>query len=260
MKFGVEDKEFLLSKSNSKTLPEWFDHFGGTYTKNQIYSLCYRNNLEIKKLPQEEKSKIQKNNCFKHPINDKFFSVWSDDMAYVLGFWFADGCIYSGKVFDITVHKKDKYILKRIAELLGYKGDIKDASNKQACRINFSNINIYNDLIKLGGSERKSLSVTYPAIPKKYLSHFIRGYFDGDGCIMNLKNNRVNSAFTCGNKSFLVALHRDLKKYAGITGGGYDDSCCSLKFGKRDTLLLGEFIYKNSNSLFLKRKRDKFNI
>nr|DAN97189.1 MAG TPA: RRNA intron-encoded endonuclease [Caudoviricetes sp.] len=39
-------------------------------------------------------------------------------MAYVLGFWFADGCIYRGRIFDITLHKKDKYILKKIADEL----------------------------------------------------------------------------------------------------------------------------------------------
>jgi len=36
-------------------------------------------------------------------------------MAYTLGLWWADGCIYGGKMFDITLHRKDKYILKKIA-------------------------------------------------------------------------------------------------------------------------------------------------
>ena len=47
-------------------------------------------------------------------------------MAYILGLWFADGCIYGGKMFDITLHKKDKYILKRIAEELKYEGNLYD--------------------------------------------------------------------------------------------------------------------------------------
>jgi hypothetical protein len=33
-------------------------------------------------------------------------------MAYILGLWFADGCIYGGRLFDITLHHRDKYILK----------------------------------------------------------------------------------------------------------------------------------------------------
>jgi hypothetical protein len=47
-------------------------------------------------------------------------------MAYVLGLWWADGCIYGGKMFDITLHNKDKYILKRIAEELQYEGPLYD--------------------------------------------------------------------------------------------------------------------------------------
>ena len=75
---------------------------------------------------------------------------------------------------------------------------------------------------------------------------------------MNLKNNRLNSAFTCGNRKFLEDLLKILKEEAGIEGGSFDDSCCSLKFGKRDTLRLGNYIYKNNPELFLLRKKQKF--
>lgn len=258
MKFIVEDRKFLLSESNSKTLPEWIEYFGNKYTKNQIYSMCYNNNKSIKKITKEEKSRIQSQNSRKYNINEHFFKEWSEEMAYVFGFWCADGCIYNSKMFDITIHKRDKYILKRIAELLDYEGNTTDYVDKQTCRINFSCITIYEDLVALGGSERKGLTLEFPQVPREYVSHFIRGYFDGDGCIMKLKNNRVNSAFTCGSKKFLMSLHEVLKEEAGIIGGSYDDSCCSLKFGKKDTRLLGEYMYKNDKTLFLKRKKEKF--
>jgi hypothetical protein len=128
-------------------------------------------------------------------------------MAYILGLWFADGCIYGGRMFDITLHTKDKYILKQVANELGYEGNLYDYVDRQAARLNFSCVVIYNDIIALGGQENKSLTIKFPEIPKEYLPDFIRGYFDGDGCIMRLKNNRVNSAFTCGSKDFLVKLH-----------------------------------------------------
>lgn len=253
-----EHKEILKAQSQSKTLPEWVEFFDSQYTKNQIYSFCYHNHFLIKKLDVSEKSKIQGNNARKYNINQDYFKSWSSNMAYVLGFWFADGCIYGGKMFDITVHKKDKYILKKIAEELKYEGNIYDYVDRQACRINFSCKEIYNDIISLGGKENKSLSVEFPKIPIEYLEDFIRGYFDGDGSVMNLKNNRLNSAFTCGNKKFLQELLSVLKQYAGIEGGSFDDSCSSLKFGKRDTIRLGDYIYKNNPELFLLRKKQKF--
>jgi intein/homing endonuclease len=117
---------------------------------------------------------------------------------------------------------------------------------------------IYNDIIALGGKERKSLDMDFPEIPKEFLPDFIRGYFDGDGCIMQLKNKRVNSAFTCGSKKFLDTLHKILKEEAGIEGGSYDPSCVSLKFGKKDSLKLGNYMYRDNPELFLLRKRNKF--
>jgi intein/homing endonuclease len=59
----------------------------------------------------------------------------------------------------------------------------------------------------LGGKECKSNDMIFPDIPKEYLADFIRGYFDGDGSIMLLKNNKVNCAFTSSSKIFLDTLH-----------------------------------------------------
>lgn len=258
MPITPEHKEILLSQSKSKTLPEWIKFFDSQYTKNQIYSFCHKNNCKIKKISKEEKSKIQSANSRKWNINQDFFKTWSRDMAYILGFWFADGCIYGGKIFDITIHKKDKYLIKKIAEKLGYEGPVLDYVDRQSSRINFSCVVIYRDLIELGGSENKSLTIKFPKVPKEYLSDFIRGYFDGDGCVMNLKGGRINSAFTCDSKDFLDSLLQILKIEAGITGGSYDASCMSLKFGKKDSIKLGNFMYKDNPELFLLRKKEKF--
>lgn len=253
-----EHKEILLSQSNSKTLPEWLAYFDGQYTKNQVYSFCYHNHLAIKKISKDQYSQIQSNNARKYHINQDYFKTWSRNMAYILGFWFADGCVYGGKMFDITLHKKDKYILKQIAKELEYEGNLYDNVDRQSVRINFSCKVIYNDIINLGGTERKSLTLQFPQVPEDFLPDFIRGYFDGDGCVMNLKNNRLNSAFTSGSKDFLISLLAILKEKAGIEGGSFDDSSLSLKFGKKDTLKLGNYIYANNPELFLLRKREKF--
>ena len=54
--------------------------------------------------------------CHKYTINEDFFKTWSDDMAYILGFIWSDGCMHGGDDYaiSITQHKKDKYILKNI--------------------------------------------------------------------------------------------------------------------------------------------------
>ena len=75
---------------------------------------------------------------------------------------------------------------------------------------------------------------------------------------MNLKGKRINSAFTCGSKKFLDKLLEILRVEAGVEGGSYDPTCVSLKFGKRDSLRLGNYMYKNNPELFLLRKKIKF--
>lgn len=255
-----EHKELLSTQSESKTLPEWCDFFNNQYTKSQIYSYCYHNNYKIKKLSQSEKSQIQSQNARKWRINQDYFKTWSRNMAYILGLWFADGCIYSGKMFDITLHTKDKYILKQIAKELEYEGNLYDYVDKQAARINFSCVVIYNDIVALGGCESKSKVIQFPNIPKEYLSDFIRGYFDGDGSVMRIKGNRLNSAFTCGSKKFLDSLLQILKDEAQVEGGSYDASSQSIRFGKRDTIRIGQYIYQNDPELFLLRKKEKFKI
>ncbi len=258
MNISKEDKKILLAQSKDKTLQEWLDFFNNKYTKSQIYSFCYHNKKIIKKISKGEKSRIQSSNNRKYHINQDYFKTWSHNMAYTLGLWFADGCIYGGKMFDITLHKKDKYILKQIAKELQYEGNLYDYVDRQAARLNFSCVIIYNDIKRLGGIECKSNTMNFPNVPEEYLSDFIRGYFDGDGCIMNLKNNRINTAFTCGSKKFLDKLLEILKEHAGVEGGSYDPSYASLKFGKKDSIKIGNYIYKNNPELFLLRKRKKF--
>lgn len=44
----------------------------------------------------------------------------------------------------------------------------------------------YTDLINKGCGINKSLILKFPdetQVPQNLISHFIRGYFDGDGCV-----------------------------------------------------------------------------
>lgn len=67
-----EHKEILLSESNSKTLPEWYEFFDSQYTKSQIYSFCHRNGLSVKRIPKGKKSLIQSQNARKYNINQDY--------------------------------------------------------------------------------------------------------------------------------------------------------------------------------------------
>lgn len=251
-----KDKEILLSQSSGRTSGEWVDFFQNKYSRKQIADFCRSHRIRMRKTTKSEFSELQSKRARKYNIDQDYFKMWSRNMAYMFGFWFADGCIYGERMFDITVHKKDKYILKRFAEELGFEGKLYDYVDRQAARINFSCKTIYDDIVALGGKECKSLDCTFPKVPQEYLHDFIRGYFDGDGCVCLCKNNRLQTSFTSGSPDFLRELHKAIKRETGIAGGSL--SGYSLSFGKRDSILLGNYMYADNPELYLKRKRDKF--
>lgn len=48
------------------------------------------------------------NKKYRYNINEKFFEEWSNDMAYVLGFLYADGSMernQNGYLVDLTLQK-----------------------------------------------------------------------------------------------------------------------------------------------------------
>ena len=130
MALSKEDKE-IIRNSDIKTYNEWVEFFNNKYTYREIYNCISRaKDLTANKDSGEVLSKRQSNNSRKYNINQDYFKKWSRNMAYIFGFWCADGCIYSGRCFDITLHKKDKYILKKIAEEFKYEGPIYDYVDK----------------------------------------------------------------------------------------------------------------------------------
>lgn len=148
----------------------------------------------------------------KYHINEDFFKSWSHGMAYVLGFWWADGCIRNKKgscIFSITQHKDDKYILEEILSIMGSNHPLSITRN--CFNIEVGSKKIFDDIVRLGGTTKKSLTIEFPDIPNEYLHDFIRGYFDGDGCIY--KGEEYDSGFAyginfvCGSKKFIEKLN-----------------------------------------------------
>ncbi len=125
---------------------------------------------------------------------------------------------------------------------------------------------IYDDIVKLGGKERKSLDVKFPNVPEKYLPDFVRGLWDGDGSVFYNKHNKsYNSGYYCGSSCFIVGLYNALKKNIPNLGGSIYHRHGSrnqhdLYFSKNDTIRLRKFIYQDpmEGKLMLKRKYDLF--
>lgn len=205
-------------------------------------------------------------------INQDFFKTWSSDMAYVLGFVVADGCIIKRKdrmnsyVFNIT--SKDKSILLKIREVLDSDHPIGIKFNSQ--KISYNQIQICDreicrDLMNLGICPRKTYNLGPIKVPDKYFSDFVRGFFDGDGTVYIYNVNgtpQIKVGFVSASLTFLTELNKQLCKNLRIPLKSIHKTIdqkrktmvqFSICFYIDDCEKLYKFMYENA-SIFLDRK------
>lgn len=118
-------------------------------------------------------------------VNHFFFSEYNEISCYWAGFILADGYIREKGRFtlEIALMKSDVNHLMKFKELIAFDGAIKEY--KECFKISISSKQLVNDLAeKFEIYNNKSLTCYISErIPKKYMKDYIRGYFDGDGCI-----------------------------------------------------------------------------
>lgn len=127
-------------------------------------------------------------------FNENIFdSIDTEEKAYWLGFIFADGNISSpnkkGKpiyTFEISLQLADTNHLYKFNKFMEHqKNNVKTDSFR--CRWSVTNKHLWEILNSYGCTPRKSLTLEFPKLEifkdKSLIRHFIRGYFDGDGCI-----------------------------------------------------------------------------
>ena len=209
-------------------------------------------------------------------LNHDFFKKWSPEMAYVLGFFAADGSMIKNNrgahFIEFTII--DRIVLEVIRSTIGSTHKIKTRERnkgvwKTQYRLQIGSKEWFKDLLQLGLTPNKSNTIKFPDVPKRYLGDFVRGYFDGDGCVYfrqhwsKEKGKKIwvfTTLFTSGSRIFLEDLHAILLKF-GVKGGhiskknrGYD-----LVFSRHDSLALYRLMYHTGKvtNMFLPRKRKK---
>jgi hypothetical protein len=268
--FSIEDKSFIVQNANDFLIYDFVAHFQGKFSKKQLKNYLNRNHIQYRKLSSIERAtaagKRGKNNRQRQqtPINHDFFKKWSKEMAYVFGLWCADGYISSKRnnyCFSIKLHKKDKYLLEQILLLMDSQHTIYE-NKDESCLFCIGSKTIVFDIQKIGGKERKSLDLAFPIIPAEFMKDFIRGYFDGDGCIsVNKTKGCPIASISSGSLLFLSGLLNAIRTIDNsIKGGIYknnnnpDSHTYKISFGKKDTVKFGKIIYANSPTIKLMRK------
>jgi hypothetical protein len=214
----------------------------------------------------------------KYKSNEKFFDSWSTRMAYVLGYIYADGYILyapnmRGKYMSVTSIDRDS--IERIKDWLDSDHRITERKShwqngNMAYMIRVGSHALYDSLVRRGLYQNKSLTITLPEIPQEYFMDFVRGYFDGDGCVHlekilrkdgKLRPRKLNVIFTSGSKEFLNGLSISLHEIAGVkpqkTLRAW--TAFQLRYGTNDSILLYGALYKDSKKgEYLERKHEIF--
>lgn len=151
--------------------------------------------------------------------NDSFFKHWSPEIAYTLGLIAADGCVVqTGRetgYWKVGLKSDDQHILESIRGFVGYDGPFHhrkaEGNNKAQTILQVSSAEMFNDLRAFGFTQHKSSELRWRDIPEPYLSHFVRGYFDGDGSVyLQQANNprfKIIGANLVGTEHFIRGLH-----------------------------------------------------
>jgi hypothetical protein len=195
------------------------------------------------------------------------FNQWDDESSYILGLIWADGNIYQQKgknaILDITL--KDKGIIEKINNKFEHNCKVYNYTPKVGNTI-YSTKTRDKEIIKTLRQEglccQKTYDLNWPTtMPMKFNHSFIRGFFDGDGCVFI---NRVNGykylhcSFTSIKTNFFNRLY-DILNNLEFNPRWYNDKRTNAYqiriYSKQQVKNFAEYIYKEEKICLTRKKK-----
>lgn len=232
------------------------------YGKTTVHRILKRNNTKIRTLKEANKLSFKNGNRISGLIKFNqqngrigyFPAKIDNDFIYVVGYICGDGYI-SPTNKCVTLYSKDQNHLESISNLTSKK---KVRKNRGIFVLHVGGERLFKYFKKLNISGAKSLTIRLPRIPNKYMSHFIRGIFDADGCIWKAGNSPIVN-IASGSKNFLKDLKKKIKELINVDFNLYakkDHYSLEIR-GNNKIEKFRKFLYKNAD-IYLERKYFKF--
>lgn len=216
----------------------------------------------------------------------KFNEGFIDDLEFK--YYFA-GLIASDGTIDVNGRKRIRLCLKDVdEEILNKIGKhvfaseyklyeksrvLQDnISKSRYLEIHISNAELVDFMLSIGvtNAKTKTMNIDFSLFDDKNIIDFMRGYFDGDGCVTfseykNTGKRYLRSRYI-GNKDTMSKFSNILKdnnivhRLKDITKEKYTFPFYEIEIGSiEDNLKFYNYLYSNNPKFFLKRKFDKFN-
>ena len=204
----------------------------------------------------------------KHSFNEHFFDIIdTPTKAYWLGFIMADGC-NTGDEITVELSSKDAEQLYKLKKDLDATQNISYRLKKEHKMVLLRLASRYMclKLSEIGCTPRKSFTLQYPkAVPVSLTKDFVRGYFDGDGClhIQKDKKNRIWSIYSVSH-DFILELFTRIAQETGIQPHLYEMNGKNKKKGyviaimrRNDINTIQHWLYDGATT-YMERKHKKF--
>lgn len=207
----------------------------------------------LKRYGVKTKSTGNSYNISKYTLDKRYFKkIDSQEKAYWLGFISADGHVSDDGIV-IGLHKKDYEHLENF--LISIKSNSKVKYIKNAAVISIYSKELVSDLRDLGFFHNKSQTQTFPPIGEIYYSSFIRGMFDGDGCISK------DSVSFCGTQSMIKSIKVIMESRFNLRDSPMSKVGAVMHIISwcQNRILILDFLYSGvEKELYLTRKYEKY--
>ena len=201
----------------------------------------------------------------KYIVNEHIFDVIDTEAkAYWLGFLYADGCLARTNI-TLTLSIKDKDQVERFRDFMESDTPItlKDYTDRYKrlhprATVTVSGIHLSERLKQLGVIVWRTVPIQeiWRQIPPELLHHWVRGFFDGDGCAE--KKPHIHFSLTREVGESLIELfakeagtNSDLK----LVRNTRSNVVCNLKYkGYNNTMKIINYMYKEAKTWMPRKK------
>lgn len=205
----------------------------------------------------------------KYNFNEHYFDIIDcQEKAYWLGFFAAGGYNHVDKgCIEVRLHKQDKEILEKFKSCIKANNPI-GLYKQTYCNLNLYSQHLCNKLSEYGLSQAKTYTLQIPQLDYKLMRHFIRGYYDGDGCfsVTKRKDRTENSLIyqfnITGMENPLRKIQEHLISNVEVVDNGLKHRKSTIAVtihysGKNVCKRILDYLYQDA-TIYLQRKYNKY--
>ena len=264
---SISQKEEIISQYNNKTSSELAEEYG--VSRGQITKIWYDNNLIGK-------------DRHTYPFDYGYFeNIDANDKAYFLGLLASDGNVFNRNkegtqaIIKLSLQKEDRNILEIFKVYLGSKQPLYITERKSSYMNYMYTLELVSnkmaeDLKKYNIIPYKTYNYEMILLEDKYMSHYVRGYFDGDGSILCSNNTyHTPSQYDVTISGFVHNLEKmqqylyqhDIKTTIAIDNRKIKKNKYNLPFGNLrfdnidNKYKFIQYIYQDKRDIYIARKK-----